>query len=570
MKIQSKILLFALGPLLALGIFVVLLSNMKINNVVSGSIEDGLRNLAISVRDTLTYADPGEYELNKKGYFCKGEFNISKTPELAEHIKEATNTDITIFFGNIRYLTSLLGASGKPIVGTKADEYITEQVLTNGNEYFSSEINVYGETYFGYYVPFFNAEGKPVGMIFAGMPRKDAQLQITSIISLIVGIVLVMGLITVVFLGLMVRRLVKALHKGTDALEQVSQGNLDVELGAAVLKRKDEIGNITRAIMKLKQSLSDTIGTIKAQSNELNQAAAYLQDRTEETSDTISQVEKAVEEIAEGATSQAEETQNATSNVIHMGDMVENTAREAEVMSKDAQNMRKLGQEAFEILHELQRINDEAKESIDIVYEQTNTTNQSAQKIKEATNLITSIAEETNLLSLNASIEAARAGEQGRGFAVVASQIQKLAEQSNQSAKQIEDIISGLIADSDKSVETMDVVKDIVDRQSANVVKTDNCFGEVLKGIEKSIEAINRITGMTQEMDEARTSVIDTVQNLTAIAEENAAGTEETSASITEITNVVNDISVRAGQLKSIADKVDDSMAVFKLKAEES
>ena len=276
-------------------------------------------------------------------------------------------------------------------------------------------------------------------------------------------------------------------------------------------------------------------------------------------------MERAVGEVAEGATNQAEETQNATDNVVNMGHMVEETANEADEMNQSAQNMRKLGQEAFDTLHELQRINDEARESIDVIYEQTNTTNQSAQKIKEATNLITSIAEETNLLSLNASIEAARAGEQGRGFAVVASQIQKLAEQSNESAKQIEDIISALIADSDKSVETMNVVRSIMDKQSKNVVRTDECFSEVMKGIEKSIETIVGIADKAEKMNDAKISVVDSVQNLTSIAEENAASTEETSASIIEIANAVSDISARAEQLKQIADKMDASMAIFKL-----
>lgn len=317
--------------------------------------------------------------------------------------------------------------------------------------------------------------------------------------------------------------------------------------------------------MRLKEELSGTIAVIKTQSDELNGAAAYLQNRTAETSDSLLQVERAVGEVAEGATNQAEETQTATDNVVNMGHMVEETANEADEMNQSAQNMRKLGQEAFDTLHELQRINEEAKQSIDVIYEQTNTTNQSAQKIKEATNLITSIAEETNLLSLNAAIEAARAGEQGRGFAVVASQIQKLAEQSNESAKQIEDIISDLIADSDKSVETMDIVRGIMDKQSQNVVRTDECFGEVLKGIERSIETIGGIADKAEKMNGAKVSVVDSVQNLTAIAEENAASTEETSASIIEIANAVADISARAEQLKGIADKMDESMAIFKL-----
>lgn len=565
MKINSKILLFAMGPLLAFGLLVVFMSNSKINNVVSGTIENGLRNAALSVRNTLTYADEGEYGLDKKGNMCKGDFNITKTPQIATDLKESTNTDIAIFYGDIRYMTSILGSSGNPIVGTKAEEDIVQEVLVNGNEFFAKDINIYGNKYFGYYIPLFNEAGEPVGMVFAGIEQADAKAQIQSILNLMIIIMLAVGLIAAMFLNIIVRRLVNALHKGTDALELVAKGRLDVEIEDAVLRRKDEIGTITRAIMQLKRALSAAIGVIQVQSKELNESASYLQGRTEETSYTIDQVERTITEVAEGATNQAQETQTATSNVIHMGDMVEETAKETEAMNESALNMRKLGQEAFDILHELQRITKEAKESIDIIYEQTNTTNQSAQKIKEATNLITSIAEETNLLSLNASIEAARAGEQGRGFAVVASQIQKLAEQSNESAKQIEGIISHLITDSDKSVETMDIVKDIMDKQNENTIKTDHCFGEVLAGIEESIEAINRITVKTLEMDKARVNVVDTVQNLTAIAEENAASTEETSASMTEITNAVTDISLRTEQLKKIADNMDESMSVFKL-----
>lgn len=565
MKIKSKILIFALGPLLALGVLIVILSSNKLNAVVSGAIETGLRSTAVAVRDTINFVDEGKFEFNKKNYLVKGDFNISKTPELVDNIKEATNTDVSIFYKNIRYATTLLGPTGNPMIGTKAGDDIVEIVLKQGQEYFCENIDVYGVPYFGFYLPIFDEEGTAVGMIFTGMPRADAMAQITSIVMLMISIVVGSAIVTLVLLFIVTSKLVKALHKGTEALEQVAQGQLDVELESGLLRRKDEIGKISRAIMKLKQELANTIGVIKAQSGELNEAAAYLHKRMEETNVTISEVERAVEEVATGAGNQAEETQNATDHVIHMGDMVEETARETEAMNQGAKKMHVLGQDAFETLHELHRINEEAKESIHVIYEQTNTTNQSAQKIREATGLITSIAEETNLLSLNASIEAARAGEQGRGFAVVASQIQKLAEQSNQSAQQIEAIISDLIADSDKSVETMELVQGIMDRQSENMEKTDNRFAEVLKGIESSIEAISRITEKTEDMDGSRISVVDTVQNLTAIAEENAASTQETSASIVEISNAVADISMRAEQLKQIANKMDESMAIFKL-----
>jgi methyl-accepting chemotaxis protein len=565
MKMQSKILSLAIWPLVILGTSILIFSNAKINRVVNGTIENGLKGAVIAVEDTFNYVDEGDYYLDKSGNLCKGSFNITKNPKIADNIKEETNMDITVFYGKVRYMTSIIGESGNRVVGTTASAEVVEKVLENGESYFSTNIDFYGRKYFGYYQPLRNADGEIVGMIFAGINREDAKSQINSILWLILTIIIGTAILGAIILSIVIRKLVKALRHGQDALEELAQGNLEVELDTKVLHRRDEIGNITRSIEKLKEELISVIGSMKSNSENINTSAIFLSDKTVSTSETVSQVEKAVGEIAEGATGQAEATQHATDSVVLMGNMVEETAKEAETMNANARNMRKLGEEAFETLHELKGINSQAKESIDVIYEQTNTTNQSAQKIKEATNLITSIASETNLLSLNASIEAARAGEQGRGFAVVASQIQKLAEQSNESAKQIEEIISYLITDSDKAVKTMDVVKQIMDKQSHKMDTTDERFAEVLKGIALSIESIEKIVVQAEKMDKARIEVVDIVQNLTSIAEENAASTEETSASITEITNTIADISEKAEHLKEIAAQMEESMKIFRL-----
>ena len=167
--------------------------------------------------------------------------------------------------------------------------------------------------------------------------------------------------------------------------------------------------------------------------------------------------------------------------------------------------------------------------------------------------MIASIAEETNLLSLNASIEAARAGEQGKGFAVVASQIQKLAEQSNESASQIDEITNALISDSTKSVETIAQVRDIMNEQSEKMEKTDSMFRQVNMGVDHAMDSVNTITEKTELLNQSREKIIDVVQNLSAIAEENAASSQETSASITQVNTVVTDISDNASGLKDIA-----------------
>ena len=276
-----------------------------------------------------------------------------------------------------------------------------------------------------------------------------------------------------------------------------------------------------------------------------------------------------ISEVAEGASSQAQETADATSNVISMGGMIEKANSDVERLSESSKAIGEAVDEATEILDELLAINEKAVKSIDMIYERTNTTNKSVEDIKAAINIITSIAEETNLLSLNASIEAARAGEQGRGFAVVASQIQKLAEQSNESAKQIEDITEKLIEDSQQAVSGMQDVREIMNKQSTNVKNTNSAFDKVKDNIEVSIEGVKEITNLTGKLDSTRTAVTDTVQNLSAIAEENAASSQECSASVTEVCNIMERVTNDAVRLKEISKVIDDQLKEFIIREQE-
>lgn len=330
-------------------------------------------------------------------------------------------------------------------------------------------------------------------------------------------------------------------------------------------KRKDETGVMTRSVALLRQEMSDLLEGIQNQSVKLFETSANLDGDSDETQKMVEQVDRAVGDIATGATSQAQETQNATENVIAMGNMIEETNAEAERLNGNAQQMKDSSVQAMQILQELSQINDRTKQSIEEVYTQTNITNESVQKIKEATVLIASIAEETNLLSLNASIEAARAGEQGKGFAVVASQIQKLAEQSNESASQIDEITNALIQDSTKSVENIELVRDIMNEQSEKMEKTDEMFRTVNTGVDNAMESVGHITQKTEMLNQSREKIIDVVQNLSAIAEENAASSQETSASITQVNTVVTDISDNASGLKDIAYRLENDVKKIRL-----
>ena len=362
------------------------------------------------------------------------------------------------------------------------------------------------------------------------------------------------------------RRMTRPLIRVTSAVDRIAGFDLteDPEL-IALDKNKGETGAIAHAVLHMKQALRSMVQQIREESANIHQASGQLEENATATSGNVDSVETAVNEIATGATSQATETQRATEDVVMMGTMIENTSTQVENLNSTAVEMSNASASARDALEELNHINEKAIESIEVIYQQTHTTNESALKIKDVTELIASIAEETNLLSLNASIEAARAGDAGKGFAVVASQIQKLAEQSNASTKKIDDIIHMLLTDSENAVHTMEEVREVMHQQSEKVEQTKQVFGSVNQGIDQSISGMETISEHTRQLDHARENIVDTVQNLSAIAQENAASTEETNAVVMEIGGVMQQISGNAQELRRIADILEKNMETFKL-----
>ncbi|MCM1497556.1 MAG: methyl-accepting chemotaxis protein [Clostridium sp.] len=381
-------------------------------------------------------------------------------------------------------------------------------------------------------------------------------------IGLVISVVICFG-VAIALITILVINPIIEIGKLTDKVAQMDFSENDVQV--KLNQRKDEIGMISRALSTLREHLTNVVVAIRENSRALTASAEALYTGATETNNTMGQVENAVNDIANGASSQAEETQEATGNVIVIGDMVKDTGKTVDELMTSAKQMQRANENAQRILSELREINRQSDEYIDVIAKQTEVTNESALKIGEATRLITDIASETNLLSLNASIEAARAGEQGRGFAVVASEIQKLAEQSTESAERIQEIIDMLLLDSEKAVKTMTQVKEIIGIQTEHIIRTDNAFTEIREGVSSSIAGMQTISSKTKEMDQARVNVVDVVNNLTSIAEENAAATEETSASVIEVASIVTDIAEKAQGLNSIAEELEQKIGIFKI-----
>ena len=501
-------------------------------------------------------------------YVTEGGLDIVSTPEVQDLLKEIS---INGKESSYAYVVDLDGTMlYHPIaekIGVSVENAVVKQMLSDIRDGKPQETSVYEYDFRGaikYAGIYPDVEHGFLLIISADKAEITSDIQsilLKTLLSTLIAFVICV--VIALFCSAIITKPIKEMAEIADRFSTLDLR--DDDRRERIGQRRDEVGLLGRSIGGVREQFHAIVTEIKTQSNNIHTTAASLDEHTKETLNNIEQVERAVYEIAEGASSQADDTQKATENVIRMGNMVEDTNQEVENLYLYANAMKQSGDDASKTLSDLEEINHKAKESIDLIYQQTNTTNESALKIREATELITFIAEQTNLLSLNASIEAARAGEQGRGFAVVASQIQKLAEQSNESARQIGEIITLLISDSGKAVDTMNEVMEIMEVQNKNIQQMGQQFEQLFAAIDKSNRGVGNIADRTKSLDEARVNVVDIVQNLTAIAEENAAGTQETSASVTEVNDIVSQISENVNQLRRIAEELEHRMEIFRL-----
>lgn len=272
-----------------------------------------------------------------------------------------------------------------------------------------------------------------------------------------------------------------------------------------------------------------------------------------------------MEEIALGSTSQAQETTSASQQVSEMADVIDQNAKSVHSLEQAVEKMDELANQAKNILNDLVAINDKTLGNIEVVSKQTDATNSSAGKIGEAVQMIQSIAQQTNLLSLNASIEAARAGEAGRGFAVVAEEIRSLSEESADSASQIEAIVKELLENSNESVKKMNEVNQDAQVQKEKLKDTRDAFDGLKAEVDSVSVASKDIYKQTERLENQKNAINGVVEQLAAISEENAASTEQTSATMHALSGTIDDCKKETEELSDLSTNLTMQTNRFKL-----
>lgn len=563
-KLKYKILFVALLPILAVCIAVIIINNTVIKNALLSKTKNELKATAEALH-TAYNQNSGEYFRNDSGEIWKGTYNVSLSQKLVVEMSEKTGSSLTFFYGDERIVTSLKDKKGDYILGSKAGDYVKKNVLQKGDDVFSNRVSVEGTMYYGYYIPVKqNNSDDVIGMIFAGMPVKTVDKTINLVSGLLFFVLGIVLILTIFVCFIASKGIAAAIEDSVLVVQKMASGNLGVNINEKNLNRKDEVGKLSASTKSLQESLHNMIGSISENTSRLDSSSKDMSNVAGQASDAMSSISENLKSVLSSAKNQAEVTGSVTENVNNINHMLGNTGDEVDGLSDAATDMLKSGREVDNSLKDLYNSNEGVLDAIERIRKQTSETDISVEKIKEAVNLIASIAEETNLLSLNASIEAARAGESGKGFAVVAVEISKLADQSNAASADIEKMIMNLGENSEKTISTMETVQDAINRQSEDMNNTRKIF-EKVKGCIKSVaEGVTNIREATERLEVETSCIADDINNLNLQAETNMQNIEETLKAGEDVLKIVKDVSKMSMTVSTAANDMSDSVERFK------
>ncbi|ROR31568.1 methyl-accepting chemotaxis sensory transducer with Cache sensor [Mobilisporobacter senegalensis] len=380
-----------------------------------------------------------------------------------------------------------------------------------------------------------------------------------------ISIVAIILLISVILAYIIGNSIANPIVKAVKHVKEMADLDITRDIHKNQLKRKDEIGDLSRALQNIIDNLRMIIKEVRESSEQVAAASEELTATSEQSSTAVEEVTKTVAEIANGAMEQALNTEEGAKKADLLGESIHSNLTYVNELNQASDQVSHAVSEGLEEIENLFRKTEENNKANKQIYDVILKTNDSSLKIGEASDVINSIAEQTNLLSLNAAIEAARAGDAGKGFAVVAEEIRKLAEQSATSSKIIGEMVAELCGNSENAVQTMERVSVLVNEQTQSVIHSKDKYMLIDEASGKVSETADRLSVSGEEMDKMKNEILFTMQNLTAIAQANSASTEETSAAMEEQAASIEEIADASDGLAGLAQNLYTVISRFKI-----